>query len=147
MVGIVGHCPDRAEFEALVNGHPQISLEKAVPHPEAMALMANCRLFVLPSRTEAMGRVLLEAMAFGKPVVASDVDGIPTYVEDGVTGLLFPSEDIDALADCLDRVLSDPALAAGFGSAGRRAARERYTEDRYVEHVVQMVEQTVGPTH
>src|SRR5688572_1993439 len=79
---IVGHCPDRTPFEALAGGNPRVSLERAVPRDEAMKLMGGCSLFVLPSRSEAMGRVLLEAMAARKPIVASAVDGIPHYVRD-----------------------------------------------------------------
>ena len=63
--------------------------------------MARCRVFVLPSRTEAMGRVLIEAMAMGKTCIASAVDGIPHYVRDEDTGLLFRSGDA---ADCRGEV-------------------------------------------
>ena len=69
--------------------------------------MAGCSLFVLPSRTEAMGRVLLEAMACKKPIIASNVGGIPEIIKDGYNGLLFESENVDDLAEKIRLVLSN----------------------------------------
>jgi glycosyltransferase involved in cell wall biosynthesis len=82
---IVGHCPDRTLFEALAAGNPRVSLERAVPREQAMALMAGCSLFVLPSRSEAMGRVLRgdggsELYCFGR-------GRYRYYVRDNETGI------------------------------------------------------------
>ena len=130
---VVGHCPDRGPFERLAAGHPRISLEKAVMPDDAIALMSRCEIFVLPSRTEAMGRVLLEAMAARKPIIASRVGGIPTYVEDGRNGLLFNSENVQELAAGMDLLLQDSdyadklaARATGgcFKSGARRIMSE-----------------------
>jgi len=63
-----------------------------------------CRCFVLPSREEGMGRVLLEAMASAKPVIGANVGGIPALIEDGKNGYLFESEDVDELAKKLDLI-------------------------------------------
>ena len=140
---IVGHCPDRAPFEALAGGNPRISMERAVPREEAMTLMAGCCLFVLPSRSEAMGRVLLEAMAARKPIIASAVDGIPHYVRDNETGILVPAGDVEALADALDRVLSDPELADQLARQGNARVYEAYSEEKYVEHFRNMAERAL----
>ena len=69
---------------------------------------------------EPFGRVLLEAMALCKPLVASNAGGVPEIVVDGTTGLLFEPKNVDALAGCLRQLLADPARARMFGKAGRR---------------------------
>ena len=137
---ILGHCPDRAPWEALRAGHPRIEFLKAMKHDRAMELLGRCAIFVLPSRTEAMGRVIVEAMAAGKPVIASAVDGIPHYVRDGDTGLLFASESVDELADRLDRLMSDPAYAAALAARGQAFAHSQLSEARYVEQFRELVE-------
>lgn len=84
---------------------------------DAMALMAAADFLVLPSFHEGMPNVVMEAMVNGCPVVASAVGGTPELVEDGVNGLLFPSNDDGALADCLARIGSDHALRARLAAA------------------------------
>ena len=75
---------------------------------------------VLPSRSEGMGRVLVEAFCRGRPAVASRVGGIVDLVRDGENGLLVPPQDPQALADALLRVLSDAAVAERPGGRRRR---------------------------
>ena len=78
-------------------------------------------VLVLPSRSEGLGRVVVESFCRGRGVVGSRVGGIPDIVEDGRTGKLVPREDERALADALVEVLSDRALAESLGSAARAA--------------------------
>jgi glycosyltransferase involved in cell wall biosynthesis len=87
---------------------------------------------VLPSYREALGLVILEAMALGRPVVASDVGGIPEMVEDGVTGLLVPPQDPVALGDAIVRLLTDHPLADILGRNGQRLVRERFCVERMI---------------
>lgn len=84
-------------------------------------------VFVLPSVWEGLPMVILEALAAGCPVVASDVGGVGTAVEDGVNGALVPPRDPNALAAAVARLLTSPALRARFGEAGRRVFRERFS--------------------
>ena len=89
-------------------------------------LLAAADVFVLSSASEGAPLSILEAMAAGLPVVASNVGGIAELVEDGVTGLLVPPADPVRLAQALARVLDDRDLRQRLGTAGRARARERF---------------------
>jgi glycosyltransferase involved in cell wall biosynthesis len=86
------------------------------------ALIAGMDVFVLPSLNEGMGRVLVMAMALGKPIVASRVGGVPELLGQGEAGLLVPPADPRALADAICTLLVDPVRAKTLGEAGRRRA-------------------------
>jgi glycosyltransferase involved in cell wall biosynthesis len=88
---------------------------------EVASALDEATVLVLPSRSEGLGRVVVEAFCRGRGVVASRVGGIPDLVEDGRTGLLVPPGDADALADALVRALSDRTLAERLGSAAHVA--------------------------
>jgi phosphatidylinositol alpha-mannosyltransferase len=95
-----------------------------VAHDELPPYHAACEVFAGSARrNESFGIVLVEAMAAGLPVVASDIPGYREVVRDGVEGLLVPPSDPVALAAALREVLDDPALAARLGAAGRERAR------------------------
>jgi glycosyltransferase involved in cell wall biosynthesis len=96
------------------------------------AILSESDLFVLPSESEASPNVILEAMAAGLPVVASNVGGIPELVTDGVTGSLVPPADSDALAAALLDLLDHPGRATAFGQAGRARIEQEYSFDRMV---------------
>jgi glycosyltransferase involved in cell wall biosynthesis len=142
---VVGHCPDRRPFELLREGDERIEFHPGVVYARALALIADCTCFVLPSRTEGMPRVLIEAMAAGKPILASRVGGIPFYIEDGQTGLLFDSEDEEQLAACLRRVLASETLRARLGEQGRAYVLSHLTERCYAEQYEAMLRRTLGP--
>ncbi|HLN65169.1 MAG TPA: glycosyltransferase family 4 protein [Symbiobacteriaceae bacterium] len=102
-------------------------------------------LYVLASRSEGLGLVVVEAMAAGRPVVATRVGGVPEVVVDGETGLLVPPEDPGALAAAIRRLLRDPALAQRMGQAGRRRAGELFSDRRMAEQTAAMYEELIGP--
>ena len=87
-------------------------------------LMPVFDMFVLPSLNEGMGRVLVEAMAAGKPVVASRVGGIPDLVQDGQTGYLVPPADSKALADAILKLLKEPDRAKLMGQRGKELCQQ-----------------------
>jgi glycosyltransferase involved in cell wall biosynthesis len=87
---------------------------------------------VLPSFFEGMGRVLLEAMAMEKPVVASRVGGIPDLVEHGVNGFLVTPGDVEELAEAIVKTLADKGLAEKMGRAGRKKISAKYSADHMV---------------
>ena len=88
-------------------------------------------VFVLPSRMEAFGVAILEALAAGVPVVATDVGGIPEIVRDGVDGLLIPADDPVALAGAIRKVVSDEPLKRRLAEAGPPRA-EAFSVDRMI---------------
>jgi glycosyltransferase involved in cell wall biosynthesis len=90
-------------------------------------------LFVMSSVTEGLGSAILEAMACGRPVVATRAGGIPEAVADGVTGLIVPPQDDGELARAITKLLKDPARRSAFGEAGRRRVAEAFSVERLVE--------------
>ncbi|HZI64758.1 MAG TPA: glycosyltransferase family 4 protein, partial [Thermoanaerobaculia bacterium] len=107
-----------------------VSFTGGLPHAEMLELIAAADLFVMPSVRDRRGNVdglpvvVLEAMAASKPVVASDVSGLPLAVQHGATGLLVPERDPRALAEAMAGLLADPARARRLGEAGRRRVEE-----------------------
>jgi glycosyltransferase involved in cell wall biosynthesis len=100
---------------------------------EVQCLMARAAVVVLPSHREGLPMVLLEAMAHGRAVVATPVGGTPTLVEDGVTGLLVPVGDTEALREAVTRLLGNPALRRKLGRAGRAKVQEVAGWERVTE--------------
>ena len=99
------------------------------------AVTAALDVAVLPSYREAQGLTILEAMALSRPVVASNVGGIPEMIEDGVTGLLVPPHDADALAAAIVRLLSDHPYADTLGRAGHDLVHDRFCIELMVDAV------------
>ncbi len=97
------------------------------------AVLAQADVFVLPSRSEASPNSVIEAMAAGLPVVASNVGGIPELVTEGQTGRLVPPGNPEALASALLDLLDHPDRAAEFGRNGRERIERTYSFDRMVE--------------
>jgi glycosyltransferase involved in cell wall biosynthesis len=85
-------------------------------------VLAAADVVVMPSLAEGLGVAAIEAMAAGRPVVASAVGGLPELITDDVQGLLVPPRDAGALATALERCLADPALRARLGAAGESRA-------------------------
>ena len=108
-----------------------------VGNPMEEGVYAAADVFCLPSCwQEAFGWVIAEAMAFEKPVVATRVGGIPEVVEDGVTGLLVPPRDPEALAEALLRLLDDAELRGRMGAAGRRRVEGKFNLERNVTALI-----------
>lgn len=121
-------------------GCKTIEFMNAMHYDETMEFFKNCTLFVLPSRSEARGRVLLEAMACAKPVIGSRVGGIPEYIEDGVTGLLFENENRDDFAGKMKSLLENPALRAKLGRQAYERTHSQHSSESYVIHFRAMIE-------
>lgn len=126
-----GDGPQRERLAAEAAGLERVTLTGFVP--DVAAFMGKIGLFVLPSRSEGLGLVLVEAMAAGRPVVATRVGGVPEVVADGETGLLVPPEDSGALAAAVRRLLENPDLADRMGAAGRGRAEALFSARRMAE--------------
>ncbi len=111
--------------------------------PDVAAVMSAFDVFALPSLNEGMGRVLVEAMALSKAVVASRTGGITDLVEDDKNGLLVPPGDAGALAAAILRLLNDGEMRAAMGGEGRRRA-ETYSAERMVEKIGKLYAMSTG---
>ena len=128
---IVGDGPDRQLVTAAIR---EAGLEDSVEllggRDDVAALLADADCFVLSSRSEGLPLSVLEAMASGLPVVASDVGGVHELVDEA-TGTLVPPNDPDALAEALRHLLLDPALRRKLGSAGHARVLTDFTVERF----------------
>jgi glycosyltransferase involved in cell wall biosynthesis len=102
--------------------------------PDVAQVLAACDLFCLPSRNEGMGKALVEAMAMGLPVVASDIGGIKDIVRPGENGLLVPVGDVQAWAEAIARLCHDPGMRQRMGAAGRQMAT-RYSSEEMIKKI------------
>jgi L-malate glycosyltransferase len=104
------------------------------------ALLPVCDVFCLSSHLEGLGTSLLDAMLFGRAVVATAAGGIPEVVEEGVTGRLVPPRNPPLLAEALCDVLRDNERRASYGRAGRRRFEERFSAERMVDETLRVYE-------
>ncbi|MGH7378352.1 MAG: glycosyltransferase, partial [Candidatus Methylomirabilales bacterium] len=141
---LVGDGPLRQEFEARVQA---MGLGPSVrflgTHQDAPALIALMNLVVHPSLEEGFSNAILEAMAAGKPVVATAVGGNPEAMIHGETGLLIPPGDSQALTEAMLWLLEHPREAARFGEAGRRRVAERFEISAMVRQYEEVYERLV----
>lgn len=133
---VVGEGRDRGAVAMLSpDARGRVVLAGSVQHRDLPGYVAGADVFVAPALgQESFGIVLVEAMAAGVPVVASDITGYREVVRNDVDGLLVPPRDPDALAIAVGRVLSDPALAVRLTEAGRDRA-QRFRWDVVVEEI------------
>jgi len=111
---------------------------------DAAELLGQLDVVALPSWTEGLPLVLLEAMARRRAVVATPVGGTPELVVDGETGLLVPPRDPDALAVAIRRLLADPGLRTRMGDAGYRRVAERFSADAMCRRVLELYDEVVA---
>jgi glycosyltransferase involved in cell wall biosynthesis len=142
-----------AIFVLVGDGSERASLEAQAAHlcvrdrviflghrDDVAELLATCDLLVLPSLYEGLPLSVLEAMAAGKPVVATSVGGTPEAVLDGETGFLVPSRDPTALVRAIQRLLTDACLRRKMGMAGRRRVQRNFSPTQMVAGVTQIYE-------
>jgi len=107
-------------------------------------LLAAADSILMPSLNEGFPRTAIEAMAAGKPIVATRVGGTPEAIIDGKTGILVPAKDIRAMAKALISLIDDPLLRNRLGTAGAELARENYSINNYVNRLDEVYCQLSG---
>ena len=91
-------------------------------------LLRHAKAVVVPSEWyENCSMSVLEAMAYGKPVIGARIGGIPEQIRDGLDGLLFEAGNADELARCMDRLVAEPELAAAMGRSARQRLSDNYS--------------------
>ena len=115
-----------------------------VPHHELPPLYERAAVVAVPSHREGFGVACAEAMAAGRPVVASAVGGLLDLVVDGETGLLVPPRNVGALRAALERLLGDAELRARMGAAGRERIREHFTWPAVTDLTIQAYEDALA---
>ncbi len=144
-VMVVGDGPERGALETLI---AQLGLGDRVHllgfRTDIPELLAGCDLFVLPSLFEGLPLSILEAMAAGRAVVATAIGGNDEAVVDGVTGLLVPPADPQALADALRTLLREPERRRRLGEAGRRRAEAEFSATAMVRRVAAVYDEVLA---
>ncbi len=147
---IAGGGPQRAALEGLTRElglADRITFLGEVSESQRRLLLHACDVFVLPSidRSEAFGIAQLEAMACGKPVVTSDLPtGVRLVNQDGVTGMLVPPGNPDALAGALNTLLEDDGLRAGLGKAARLRVEQEFTAERMIARTLTVYDEALA---
>jgi glycosyltransferase involved in cell wall biosynthesis len=120
----------RAEVDADANLRGRVRFLGAVDEARLWRLYSGGDIVCVPSRYESFGYALIEAMMFGKALVATDVGGMPAIVEEGGNALLCPPDDPESLARCLERLIVDADLRNGYARRSRDLYLERYSPAR-----------------
>jgi len=142
---VAGGCPDPAYLRRCLEFCRQAGIGDRVEflgalHP-AEDFLRTLDIFVLSAAGEAFPRAVLEAMACGKPVVATAVGGIPEAVEEGSTGFLVPPGEPEAMADRLRRLIENPGLRLRMGRSGRRRAEALFGLESNTARTAQVYEE------
>lgn len=139
VVDIVGDGEERRPLEQLareVGVADRVRFHGYSDDPEQW--MAGRPIFVLPSRWEGLPLALLEAMASGCPIVATDVGGVGKVLEHGTSGVLVPPNSVEGLIEAITALVSRPAYADSLGQAARRDFSRHYTVDRMVDRHIEL---------
>lgn len=139
---IVGDGPERSRIETLVK---ELGLEGDVRltgfRSDVRRLMTALDLFTMASFSEGTSMALLEAMSAGLPITVSAVGGNPEIIQDGETGLLFPSDDAGALLATLEKLHDHPALRQQLGAAAQKTFHQRFSFDAMVGHYTKIYDE------
>lgn len=135
---------DGPAYEGLAERTVDATFLGAVPYEDIPAVYHAMDVFVLPSHTEGLPRVVLEAQATATPVVATRVGGVPEVVEDGETGQIVDPQDPAGLADAIDRLADDERKRTELGNAGRAAVERSYSWDELYSRYERFLEAVVA---
>jgi len=106
---------------------------------EVKEVMKNCYVFALPSLSEGFGRVFIEAMALGKPVIGTTVGGVPEIIHEGENGFLIEPKNSKVLSEKLEMLIRDEGLTKKMGEAGRKFVSENFSNQKYIKKYIDMI--------
>lgn len=135
---IVGSGPDENLLKQRVEDYglgSRVTFYGEAEWGRAMQLMGIMDMVIVPSRFEGFGLTAAEAMAAGKPVVASDSTGLKEVINDGETGILFPVDDVSALVNALQKLIMDLDLRHRFGSAAEKRIKEHFSLEIFTRKI------------
>jgi len=138
--------PTLERFAERLGLSSQVSFPGAVGQEEIHAMYAGASIFCLPSFAEGLPGVLMEAMAMRLPVVSTWITGVPELIDNGRTGLLVAPGRPDALADALERLLTDPALCRELGLNGREKVVREFNTESSAEQLYALFLNMLSPT-
>ena len=131
---VIGDGPEKMSLEKLAN---DLGMSGRIAFtgflPEAENYLPLFDLFVLPSRIEAMPIALMQAMAAGKPIVATDVGAVSELVKNNESALLVPPENEMVMAEAISRLLRDPGLSQKLGAVAKSRAEKEFSLDKMIE--------------
>lgn len=154
LVIAVGKAPDRLkeEFDSAyhmlegylkLHGIQDVTTVQAFTLDEIPAVYTAADVFVLPSENETFGQVFIEAMSSGVPVVGTKVGGIPEIISDSRNGYLIPPNDVSALAQKIEKLLTDQTIADEFSQAGSETVSTKFTLEKQLDNFITTLEETI----
>jgi len=146
-LALVGEGPQRGDIQEAVTG---LGLDELVwiagQRRRVDQVLKMFDIFVLPSLNEGISNTILEAMATGLPVIATDVGGNPELVDNGETGFLVPAGDAEAMARAINRYVADPELTSQHGRNGRQKIVRHYSLDVMVDRYLAVYDDVLSGT-
>ncbi|MBC8508581.1 MAG: glycosyltransferase family 4 protein [Anaerolineales bacterium] len=142
-LSLVGDGPEREALQSLVQEYgisDRVHFKCWLDGDDLMGQLQEANLFVFPSRHEGMPNAVLEAMACGLPIIASQIAGNEELVTDGENGLLFSPEDANALREALVDLLENPFRREQMGAASRRNVEAKYSWSRVAKQYLALIE-------
>lgn len=159
LIESMDHVPDQSPIHLLLVGELEQNQElmakvRASRHSErirfagyrhnAPQIAGACDALVLPSESEGLPRVVIEAMAYGRPVVVTEAGGMPELVRDGVEGYVVPVRDAKALAGAMVELAANRDLAAEMGARGRRRVADTFSTETTVRETLTLYQELVN---
>jgi glycosyltransferase involved in cell wall biosynthesis len=144
---IVGEGEERKKLELSINQlglQDRVKLLGAIWGEEMLQIMKDSSFMVIPSEWyDNFPLIICQAYAFGKPVIASDINGIPEYIDNGVDGLLFTPGDFKGLARCIDNLANDPSLVHKMSINARKKAENIFDFSNYWDRLNSIIHELI----
>ena len=139
---IIGDGPYKEDLKKLAVSSKikKIEFTGSLSQEQVKNWMKKCWCFVLPSLSEGLGLVLLEAASLSKPLIGSNTGGISEIIIDGENGFLFTPGSIQELTKTLEKIMSDKKLAVSMGETGKRIAENKFSLEKYFKGYYQLVQ-------